>query len=415
MGASVSGNPSAYSDLTIKAFQEEGADTATELRNEQISAKKDMQASMEETVPMGVRLAKQQKEIKTQKGRVQKMLESGEKSARLLPMEQIKDSANQFSKRNPELQAKTLISLRELIKPGDTMEEILKKVLEFFPDVSLADEALEFLLETTDGPLANEVRLAKDGLNQENQREIAAGRNITSQARQAAEKGLGTPTNMRDMYRDITGNPRDSSTLFEELSTKYEFKDLKKVVDFLLHSLGSDMKAKGPSIPRAELHRLFTETRSLQAILGVYRFFKGRMRLLTSLFQRNGLSMPQQLTFEAMAKQFMSLASDRYPSSAKVLVTAGRLGIEKWILAKIFVFSQMRDAVREVAMSMIYKTLQHRDELYLAILEALEDLEDELEEMEEREEQEEDESEEEAEGEDEAQEDDREKDVLERA
>jgi len=64
---------------------------------------------------------------------------------------------------------------------------------------------------------------------------------------------------------------------------------------------------------------------------------------------------------------------------------AGRLGIEDWILAKIFVLSQMRDAVREVAMALIYKTLQHRDELYLAILEALEDLEDELEEMEEKE------------------------------
>ncbi len=412
MGASVSGNPSAYADLSIKTFQEQGAETAAELRNEQVAAKKDMQTEMEETVPMGIKLASKQKDIKAQKGRIQKMLESGEKSARLLPLEQIKDTANQFQKRNPELNAKTLVSLRQLIKPGDTMKEILKKVLEFYPDVSLADEALEFLLETTDGALANEVRLAKEALNTESQREIAAGRNVSAQARQASEKGLGTPTSLRDMYRDITGNPRESTTLFEELSTKYEFKDLKKVVDFLLHSLGADMKAKGPSIPRAELHRLFTETRSLQAILGVYRFFKGRMRLLTSLFQRNGLSMPQQLTFEAMAKQFMQLAADRYPSSAKVLVTAGRLGIEKWILAKIFVFSQMRDAVREVAMSMIYKTLQHRDELYLAILEALEDLEDELEEMEEKEE--EGEGEEEG-GEDEEEENNRDEDVLERA
>jgi type III secretion protein W len=405
MGASIQRNPATGGDITVQTFKMEAAEEAVENLAKQVETQRDMQLTLEEaTNPFARGGAEKLKKIQTNKTRVQKMLQTGEKSARLLPIEQIKDSANQFQRRNQELQAKTLVALRELIKPGDSKEEILRKVLEFYPDVSLADEALEFLLETTEGALANEVREAKETLNEEKQREIAAGRNVTAQARQAAEKGLGTPSNLREMYRDITGNPRDSTTLFEELSNKYAFKDLKKVTDFLLHSLGADMKAKGPSIPRAELHRLITETRSLQAILGVYRFFKGRMRLLTSLFSKNGLSMPQQLSFESMAKQFMQLAADRYPSAAKVLVMAGRLGIEDWILAKIFVLSQMRDAVREVAMALIYKTLQHRDELYLAILEALEDLEDELEEMEEKErEKEEEEEEEEGEEEDEDQ------------
>ena len=90
-------------------------------------------------------------------------------------------------------------------------------------------------------------------------------------------------------------------------------------------------------------------------------------------------------SFESLSKLFMSLAAERYPSSDKILGSAGKLGIEKWILAKIIAFTQFRDAIREVAIHQIYRSLQHRDELYLAIIEALEDLEDELEEMEERE------------------------------
>lgn len=377
-------------NVTLNAMQAVAKDEQQELNAEQLSSKENFLQAQEEAVnPFAAKFATKQKEIKTHKSRVQKAKESGETGETLRSVNHIKDSAEQFQRRNPELRANILALLRDQIKPGDTKEEILKKLSEFYPDVSLADEALEFLLATTDGELAETVKQAKDEFTKNHAREIAAGRNIGTQAREAAGKGLGSTTSMRDMYREITGNPRDSTTLFEELSTKYAFKDLKKVIDFLLHSLGADMKSKGPSIPRGLLHRLFTETRSLQAILGVYRFFRGRMRLIEKMFNEQNLDMPEELSFESLAKQFMSLAGERYPSSAKVFQTAIKLGIEKWITAKIIVFSQMRDAVREVAMNLIFKSLQHRDELYLAVLEALEDLEDQLEELMEKEENEE--------------------------
>lgn len=376
-------------DRTLAAMQRASADIQDELSAEQVSSKEAMQNFLQEAVNPFSRLPKMQKSLEAQKGRIQKMLKMGEQAERLLPLEMIKDKANQFQQRNPELKASVLTLLRERIKPGDTKDDILRKVREVYPDVSLADEALEFLLETTDGELARAVQEARDELNQEFGREIAAGRNIGTQAREASQKGLGTPTSMRDIYRDITGNPRDSSTLFQELSQLYAFKELKKVVDFLLHSLGTDMKAKGPSIPRGQLHRLITETRSLQAILGVYRFFRLRMGLVEKMFAKEGLEIPAELNFETMAKQFMALAADRYPTGDKVLQTATKLGIEKWILAKIIALSQFRDAVREVAANQIYRSLQHRDEFYLAILEALEELEDELEALLEEEEEEE--------------------------
>lgn len=375
-------------DRTLAAMQQASSEIQQELSAEQLTSKDAMQNFLQDAVNPFPRLPRMQKPIEAQKNRIQKMLKMGEEAERLLPVEHIKDKAGQFQQRNPELKASVLTLLRERIKPGDSKEEILKKVLELYPDVSLADEALEFLLETTEGELARTVQEAKDDLNKQSGREINAGRNMGLQAREAAQKGLGTPTSLRDVYRDITGNPRDSTTLFQELSQLYAFKELKKVVDFLLHSLGADMKAKGPSIARGQLHRLITETRSLQAILGVYRFFRMRMGLVEKLFQKEGMEVPPELNFESMAKQFMALAGDRYPSGDKVLQSATKLGIEKWILAKIIALSQFRDAVREVAANQIYRSLQHRDEFYLAILEALEELEDELEALLEREEEE---------------------------
>ena len=112
---------------------------------------------------------------------------------------------------------------------------------------------------------------------------------------------------------------------------------------------------------------------------------------MEKLFAQEGLKLPQRLNFELMAKQFMTLTGERYPSPDKVLKLAEKLGIEKWIIAKIIVFSQMRDAIREVAMNQIYKSLQHRDELFQAIIEALEDLEEEWEDYEDEEEDQEDE------------------------
>lgn len=332
------------------------------------------------------------------RGKVMKNQLQKEKGERLLPLEGIKALADDFQRNNQELKSRVLVLLREYIKPDDSAEDILKKVLEFYEDVSLADEALDYLLETTDGELYNNVLKAKEMLNEQSGPEVRAGRNIGDIAR--SQEGIGTPTNLRNLYRDVTINPRDAQTLFNELSKTYSYKDMEKVINFMLHSVGADLKSKGPSIPRGLLHNLLQETRSLQAILGVFSFFKERMGLIQSQFATNDLPLPAELTFEQLAKQFMLLVGDRYPSQDKVLQTAVRLGIDKWILAKIIVLSQLRDSIREVAINQIYRSLQHRDELFTAIIAALEQLEDELEELMEQQDNEENEVEDEGEEED---------------
>lgn len=104
--------------------------------------------------------------------------------------------------------------------------------------------------------------------------------------------------------------------------------------------------------------------------------------------------MPPNITFELLTKGFMDLCGERYYSSAKVLDVANRMvagtppspdkEFQRFysVYLKIVILSRYRDAVREVALNQIFETPQRRDELYMAIIEALEDLEDEYEEIE---------------------------------
>lgn len=305
-----------------------------------------------------------------------------EKHATVEQKGQLEDAAARFSHRNPELQSKTLMILLSRLNQNDTPESLLTKVLEIYTDFSLADEALEFVIETSGGKLKENAQLARDALNAAHGREIRAGRNINIQAREFSEKGLGSPTALRDMYRNVTGNPRDPHKLFDELFSQYPYTKMKTVIDFLLHSLGSDLKSKGPSISRPELQRLVDDTRTLQAILGVYRFFQSRMNLMSSQFTSYDLTMPPRLTFELLSQQFMKLIQERYISPDKVLQLARGLGVSEEVAAQIIIFMQMRDAIRQVS-PRLYRNNQHRQEALLALIEALEDLEEEWSEEEE--------------------------------
>lgn len=92
---------------------------------------------------------------------------------------------------------------------------------------------------------------------------------------------------------------------------------------------------------------------------------------------------PPQLTPESLTKAFMELTYERFPAADKVLRLAKQLGIEGNIPAQIVVFSKFRDAVRQVSKDYIFRSIQHRDDVFSAVIEALEELEGRLEEEEE--------------------------------
>ena len=290
--------------------------------------------------------------------------------------------ASEFNKKNPELEKRMLLSLLNSIKDTDSPEEILRKVLDFYPDFMLADDALDFLIESSFGKLALTMDIAKELLNTRYGREIKAGRNISDQIKAFFEQINKPPTTLRTIYNDITGNPRPADKLFAEFSSQYDYDKMKTLISFLLHSLGSDLKAKGPSISRSQLQVLIDETRILQGILGVYHFFRSRMNLISNQFKINNLMLPDYLNFEALAKQFMSILSERYITMDKVFQMARNLNLYEELLAQIIIFTQIRDAVRNIS-PRLYKSKRQKKDLLEAILEVLEELEDELEEEEE--------------------------------
>ncbi|MBS0628882.1 MAG: type III secretion system gatekeeper subunit SctW [Verrucomicrobia bacterium] len=316
-----------------------------------------------------------------------KAVEKQEEEQMVPEVEAIQSISEEYEERNPELQAKTLQLLLSQIKGKDSAEEILRKTMQFFPDHSLADEAFEYLERVYKGEALAKIREAKTNLNETYGREVRAGRNIGEQAREFSRQGLGSPTGLRDLYRDITGNPRSASTLFQEMNEKFTFDKMQKAIDFFLHSLGADLKSKGPSIAPGELHNLMTEARNLLAILGVYRFFKGRMDLVEASFQRAGMLMPPRMTFELLARLFVQFLLERYPSMDKAFQLMQKMGLSSDVMAQIIVLTQMRDAVRGVAPK-LYRTDQHRHDVLMSYIEALEELEEQLEGDEEQEEEE---------------------------
>ncbi len=334
-------------------------------------------------------------ELKRKRAEAEQELEqSGEVKGEIAEVQKGEETAEKYHRRNPELQPRSLILLKSRIQAGDTKEEILRKVLESYPDYYLADEALEYLLETTDKDLKKEVQQARQEFNGVYEKDIKAGRNISQHARDFSQQGLGSPTGLRSLYREVTVNPRDSNTLFNELTGQFDYEKMKTVIDFLLHSLGSDLKSKGPSIDPGELHRLVSETRKLQSILSIFRFFKSRMNLIIGAFSRNGLILPSRVTFEFLAKQFMRLVQERYPSSDKVLQFITQLTISEELLAYVIILTQMRDAMRQTAPK-LFRSDQQRLDLLNSFLDAIEDLDERIEEQEEEEEKKEKEKEEE--------------------
>lgn len=97
----------------------------------------------------------------------------------------------------------------------------------------------------------------------------------------------------------------------------------------------------------------------------------------------------KHLGFEAIAKLFFDVSEERYPAADKILQLTSRLvdpltaDIHERINIKISILSAIRNMIREVSPTRLYRTMQHRDDLLAAVLDALENLEDELEELEE--------------------------------
>jgi type III secretion protein W len=378
----------------------EPTDSSRIQRQEQLQAKRETRFQMiskaamteyaEEAAFNPVTMSRRYQTLEEKRRKEGAKKEAEKAGEKILAVEEISNLSEEYERNNPELRARSLERLLAQIKGEKDPEELLRQVMKNYPDHSLADESLEFLEKATTGDVRGKVRAAKENLNANYGREVRAGRNIANESRAFSQQGLGSPTALRDLYRDITGQPRPATALFNELHEMFTYENMQKAIDFILHSLGSDLKSKGPSISPGELHSLMSEARSLLAILGVYRFFDGRMALIASSFERNGMLLPSYLSFQLLAKMFVQFLLERYPSMDKVLQLALKMGISADLLAQIILFTQMRDAVRGVAPK-LFRSQQHRYDVLMSFIEALEELEEQVEEEDDDEEEDEEE------------------------
>jgi len=296
---------------------------------------------LEEAVnPGAAKLEKKLESLKDKK-EIFKKSELDRLEQRVVALSELEEAADRFSKNSfldqngkPELKRESLIALAKTIKDAKTKEEVLELVHLSYPDPSLANEALKFLEEVCFGELKKIVQEAHQDHEAKFGREIRAGQNIAEEVAKYAAQGVGVPTQLRDLYRDLISEQKEPVVVFMDFADRFkDYKQLRKVLAFLFHSLGAELKpdielkAQRPSIEPAKLHALLTEIKSLQAVLGVYKFFQGRAKLISFLFDQEGLKKPPQLTFEALAKQFVVLLQERYPSEEKVLAVTGRLGL----------------------------------------------------------------------------------------
>lgn len=372
---------------TLKAEMAEAQQNAEEIEAAQIASVEELAEACDQTNFNPLAIARRFETIEKRFTRSSKEEAKPKDEPEIARVESVEEISDEFFNKNPEFEVNVLNALRARLKDSDSVDDIIKKLQETYPDHYLADEALEFLIRTTDAKsqLGKNLVLARQKFNEAFRREILAGRNMTPEARAFAEQGIGTPSSLRELYKDVTGNPKDPVELFDQLTEKYDYEKMTKVIKFLLHSLGSDLKAKGPSISRPELQLLFNETRAMQAILGIYRFFQSRMNLIGKEFERNDLNLPGKLNFESLAKQFVKLISERYPSVDKILRIGGALGLADDFLAQIIIYTQFRDGLRQVS-PRLFKSEKQRQDLLMTLLDALSDLEDELDEEDEEEE-----------------------------
>ena len=370
------------STSSAKSAQEISVEEGAELEAEQLAAEQSLMDAAENGLFTPIYIMKNarklQDKLDSRKGKDAE--ESKNQSGNHL-IDSISKLAKSFEDSNPEMNQNALLGLKANIKDSDDAETIYEKVRKFYKDEYLADEALKFLEETTNPHtnLGKNIRKARTLLNERHQRAVCAGRNISDDACEYAKQGLGSPTSLRELYQDVTGNPKDPISMFEQLSQSFDFEKMKPILAFLLRSLGKDIKSKGPSISKIELQRLFSETRTMQAILSIYRFFLGRMPLIKDTFDRDNIQWPQNMNFELLSKMFTQYIQERYPSSDRLLNQVQELGIENYIVAQMIIFGQYKDALRGVSPK-LFKSNTHRQDLLMAVVETVSELDEMLDE-----------------------------------
>ena len=109
-----------------------------------------------------------------------------------------------------------------------------------------------------------------------------------------------------------------------------------RAIDCLMEMIGSDIKAKGPSIPREELQAALNALKNVQGILGIFDFFTTRMSQLVTSYNNHKVPLNKNISITVLAYTFVIFSGIAYPSVNN--------------LKSLFVQIAQRDNKKEVAL-----------------------------------------------------------------
>jgi type III secretion protein W len=109
------------------------------------------------------------------------------------------------------------------------------------------------------------------------------------------------------------------------------------------------------------------------------------MPLIDDAFRRANLVLPIRVQFENLSRIMIALLMERFVNPDRILMSAKVLGISEELLAQIIVYTQMRDALRQIA-PRYFRNPRHREEVTKAFIDTLEKLDKDYEEEQEKEE-----------------------------
>ncbi len=424
----------------IKATLESEKVLDTELaENATVASAQDLKQELDENSTMGMtlrnkKLEKPEKSVKIEKAqRVQESV--------LVRKDEADGFAESFSQRDGNRQyqmdklklSELAQQLGEGITENTSFEDILKLLQEKLnrfdpltnallpPDVSELDKAFEFLLEVTQykmnratgdtkerlARLLKHLKEAKDTHFKANEAAIKTAQNIIEVASGVMSETGRSAGQVLSQMRDIINNPLDVQGKRKHYEQNGGYEAMIKDAKGFYHVIGENLKrvklnlateyrATLPALENAELLRLNDETKTLQAATRVPIQFKLNIKTIEGYLRRHAhFSIGKELfrthvNFESLAKLFFDIVEERYPSADRIIQFTSRLvdllnqDEEERLSTEISILGIIRDMIKQVNPNKIYRSIQHRDDLFLAIIEALEDLEDQEEELLER-------------------------------
>lgn len=290
----------------------------------------------------------------------------------------IEDKAKEFARRNRELDPEILKRVMKDVKEGMSEQEIQDVITSYYPDPYLANDVYDFVIESSMGKLQDAVRGSKSQHEEQHAREIQIGQNISEQARSFEDKGLDSPTKLREWYHaTVTSTPGQVKTteLFLKMLDRFGFDKLVKAVHFYLAALGADLRKRG--LPGAELGDKVHQVRSFQAIIIVFRMSRMRMRVVDKALEYYAKlgtreSLPPNFDFQAMGRTLMNILQNRHIHKDTILNEVRAQGFANKEIAMSCVIQQMSLMLNDLDPNRVFTSPTHKEDVIKFFKECLE-------------------------------------------